>query len=173
MATIGTTTATAILPDCDNPPDVSELSASPVANAAAPEEEDDDLEDEEASVNDGVDGRLGGAVEVTMTTEGASLPPVDDGFSVITDVTRTTALVRGGAADVRGMMELGGIANDEAGAEGDVVGSTNELDAGWEVAAREVAISDEFISIISRYRHKCTHQWHCSPYWLDQITRIT
>lgn len=55
MTTMGTTTATAIFPPCDKPPELAELaelSALLVANGAALEEEDR-LEGE-ATVNEGV-----------------------------------------------------------------------------------------------------------------------
>lgn len=46
MATIGTTTATAILPPCDRPADGPSVLASFVGNGAAAEEDSDRVEDE-------------------------------------------------------------------------------------------------------------------------------
>lgn len=84
MATIGITTAIAMVPPVDRPLDFDDddpeaLSAEGVDEAAD------------------VDGVLmmaveaGGAVDVMITTEGAPVPPVEAGDCVTVDVTDTTA----------------------------------------------------------------------------------
>lgn len=106
MTTIGTTTATAILPPCDKPPEIVELSVSlVVAKGGAPDEEEVWAEDDE-SVNTDEGWGAGLAVDVITTTEGGSRPPVEAGLCVTTEVIRTTELAAGGSADVAGMMEL-------------------------------------------------------------------
>ena len=119
MTTIGTTTATAILPPCDKPPDCAALSAPLVANGAAPEEDGDDAEDER-SVSPGEGWESDVVVEVMTTTEGAPVPPVDAGLSVITEVMRTTEL--GGRTEEVGGGELLGIMEEELDDGSEVTG---------------------------------------------------
>ena len=94
MATMGITTAIAIVPPVERPlllddPDPEALSA------------DGDEVDDAAVVGVVMMAvEAGGAVEVITTTEGASVPPVDAGDCVIVDVTATTDCCVVGAATV-------------------------------------------------------------------------
>lgn len=73
---------------------------------------------------------MAGAVEVITTTEGGSVPPVDAGLSVVTEVIRTIEGVgEGGTADEGGPRELvAGLATIDGGAMVDEGGRTKELD---------------------------------------------
>jgi hypothetical protein len=94
MATIGITTAIAIVAPVERPlllddPDPEALSA------------DGDEVDDAVVVGVVMTAvEAGGAVEVIITTEGASVPPVDAGDCVIVDVTATTDCCVVGAATV-------------------------------------------------------------------------
>lgn len=76
-----------------------------------------------------------------MTVEGGSVPPVDAGLTVMTEVMRTIEPGDGGGTDVRGTNVLigaedGGIEKTEEGG-GD---AKEELNEAWEV---ETTISDK------------------------------
>jgi hypothetical protein len=160
MATIGTTTATAIFPPCDKPPEAPGLSTLFVVRGAAPEEEEDDVEIED-SVNEDAGWGVGLAVDVTTTTEGVPVPPVDAGLSVMTEVIRTIELVGGDAAVIDGTGELGRGTAEEAAVMEELIGGMKE-EPGWSwealAGAEDVAASGRLISTKNRHDHKCTHQ---------------
>jgi hypothetical protein len=68
---------------------------------------------------------VGLAVDVTTTTEGVPVPPVDAGLSVMTEVIRTIELVGGGAVVGR-TGELGEGTAEEVAAMEELIGSTKE-----------------------------------------------
>jgi hypothetical protein len=159
MATIGTTTATAIFPPCDSPPVFAALTALLVAIGAAREEEDW-VEDED-SVRDEMGWGVGDAVDVMTTTEGVPVPPVEAGLCVMIEVNRTTELVAGNAADVCETKELVGALNEEVWTKEEVGGCTKE-ELVWlcEVAGPdEVAISKRLFSITDDHCDGSTHPW--------------
>ena len=155
---MGTTTATAIFPPCDIPPEV--VFADLVDKGTAPVE-DDDRPAAEDRVNEDVGCASGAAVEVITTTEGLPVPPADAGLCVMTEVMRTTTLDGGGAAaDGTRANELGGAREEGTGtAEGEGSGVRMELVRIWEgTVPEEIAVSNRLISTMNRQRHDFTYQ---------------
>jgi hypothetical protein len=104
MATMGITTAIAIVPPLERPPELED--PEPEALRAEAEEEDE----EELVVGVLMAAvEAGGAVDVIITTEGGLVPPVDAGDCVTVDVTATTD----GCVGEAGTNVVEGVSNTE------------------------------------------------------------